>query len=346
MSRPRALIIGAGALGLGFLAERLAPDYDLCLADVPDKAEFLRLIEAHQGFALNVCRLDGMSVQPVRGAFQIVLSRSGVDCAALTEALQEADLVLTAVGNSALDRLMASIARPMNVRLWRGWLLFCENGQHIAARYGPRFGPQTVVVDTVMSRMCRFGEPEEREYAPLWPGHDTALIVEDYGSLPLDAELCAGGPFSPAFSLVSHSEFACWEDVKLFLHNGMHAFVGYRTFLAGVRTFAETPAWIRLEARQVMLQEVVPAIGRTHPGANPGEIERYGLGLLDRFFNPFFKDSVERSIRGVEDKLVPGERLLGGCEYIRRGGIEPRGYAGTMEAARGILARQVGQRSA
>jgi len=33
--RPKvqAVIIGAGALGLGFLAERLAPDYDLCLAE-------------------------------------------------------------------------------------------------------------------------------------------------------------------------------------------------------------------------------------------------------------------------------------------------------------------------
>jgi hypothetical protein len=30
----KAVIVGAGALGLGFLAERLAHDYDLCLADV------------------------------------------------------------------------------------------------------------------------------------------------------------------------------------------------------------------------------------------------------------------------------------------------------------------------
>ncbi len=40
---PRAVIIGTGALGLGFVAERLAPDYDLCLADL--RAQEARLSE-------------------------------------------------------------------------------------------------------------------------------------------------------------------------------------------------------------------------------------------------------------------------------------------------------------
>jgi hypothetical protein len=42
----------------------------------------------------------------------------------------------------------------------------------------------------------------------------------------------------------------------------------------------------------------------------------------------------------VEEKLAPGERLEAGCAYIRRSGIEPRGYAGTLEAAREILSRR------
>lgn len=88
------------------------------------------------------------------------------------------------------------------------------------------------------------------------------------------------------------------------------------------------------------MDEVVPAIVRTHAVAKREEIERYGLRLLERFFNPHFNDSVERGVRGIEDKLAPGERLLGGCEFIRQAGIEPKGYATTIEAARGILLRR------
>jgi hypothetical protein len=42
----------------------------------------------------------------------------------------------------------------------------------------------------------------------------------------------------------------------------------------------------------------------------------------------------------VEEKLAPGERILGGCELIRRAGIEPRGYATLLEAAQRIRAHR------
>ena len=43
----KAVIIGAGALGLGFLAERMALDYDLCLADTSVKAQILSHLRRH-----------------------------------------------------------------------------------------------------------------------------------------------------------------------------------------------------------------------------------------------------------------------------------------------------------
>ena len=120
----------------------------------------------------------------------------------------------------------------------------------------------------------------------------------------------------------------------------MHAFVSYHAYLEGARLFAEVSERIRQEARQVVLQEVVPAIVRTHPTAKPEEVAAYGLGLLARFFSPFFNDLTERGVRGIEEKLAPDERLVGGCEFIRRAGIEPKGYASTIQAAQAILAKR------
>ncbi len=342
MTRPKAVIIGAGALGLGFLAERLASHYDLCLADLSPNEKLLRQIEGDQGFTVNLCSLEGVSPKRVVGHFQAVLSDTLEGRGKLDQALREADLVLTATGRQLLDKVVATIAPAMNERAKKGWLLFCENGRHIAASYAHSFGSQTVLVDTVMSRMCRFASPQERAYEPLRPGNDRALVVEEYSFLPLSADLCGSGPFGPMFSLVSHAEFLLWEDIKLYMHNGTHAFVSYHAFLEGAELLTDTPHRIRREARQVILEEIVPAIVRTHACAREEEIEGYGLGLLERFFNPNFGDTIERGVRGVADKLAPDERLVGGCQYIRRAGIEPRGYAKTIQAAKEILAKGKG----
>ena len=337
----RAVIVGTGALGLGFLAERLASDYDLCLADVQAKQHLLSRIQASQGFTLNLCGPNGVHPRRVTGTFTTIITDTREGPRELCHALNEADLVLTAVRRRALDKVVPVISPGLNARENPVWLLFCENGLHIAVAYASRFGPKVVPVDTVMSRMCRFSSSSEEHYEPMWPGCDDRLVVEEYGYLPLDEELCSRGPFSPIFSLVSHDQFLLWEDIKLFLHNGMHAFVAYRAHIEGIRSFPDTPSRIRSEAFQVMLEEVIPAIVRTHRTiADQEEIVAYGRKLLKRFFNPFFNDSIERGVRGVEDKLRPGERLLGGCEYISRAGIEPVGYSGTVEAGKEILARR------
>jgi mannitol-1-phosphate 5-dehydrogenase len=335
MKRGKAVIVGAGALGLGFLAERMAQGYDLCLADTRAKSAVLSRLKRDQCFAVNVCGRDGIAVRKVTGSFETAIVDTADGKGILARALLEADLILTATARKALRKVVDGIAPILNARPTKAWLLFCENGLDIARAYAPSFGPQTVLVDTVMSRMCRFARPDETSYEPMWPGGE-ALVAESYDYLPLDAGLCSLGPFSPVFSMVSHADFSCWEDIKLYLHNGVHAFISYHAFLEGVRFFQDTPVPIRERARQVVLQEVVPAIVQTHPAADGEKVRQYGLELLERFFNPYFNDSIERGIRGIEEKLAPDERLVGGCAYIKRAGIEPTLYATTIDAGRKI----------
>jgi mannitol-1-phosphate/altronate dehydrogenase len=339
---PRALIIGAGALGLGFLAERMAADYALCLADLESRAPLLRRIAAEEGFTANLCSTEGAEARRVKGAFSAasIDGAGGGPGGGLADALEAADLVLTAVGGRALPDVVAAIAPILNARRRRTWLLFCENGRDVASRHGKAFGPSVTCVDTVMSRMCRFAEPGESRYAPLWPGHDARLVAEAYAVIPLDRALCRDGPFTGVFDLVEKDEFVMWEDIKLFMHNGMHAFMSYHAFLEGTERFPGISAPIRAEALRVMREELVPAIVFHHPRARRGELMRYGLELLDRFASPHLNDSIERGVRGAAEKLAPGERLIAGRDYIIEAGIEPRGYATTIDAARRIAAIQ------
>jgi mannitol-1-phosphate/altronate dehydrogenase len=343
MGRPRAVIIGAGALGLGFLAERMAPDYELCLADLAGREPLLRRIQASRGYDVNICRPGGLEVRPVRGAFAAASIGSPSEPGALAAALRGADLVLTAAGVRALPGIVSVIAPILNGSERRVWLLFCENGMHVAARHGTAFAPHVTRVDTVMSRMCRFTDPEEAGYAPLWPGGGERLVAEAYAAIPLDRAICRGGPFSPAFTLVESGEFAMWEDIKLFMHNGVHAFLSYHAFLEGTKRFPGISASIRAEALRVMREELVPAILFHHPPARRETVEAYGMELLARFVDPRFNDSIERGVRGAEEKLAPGERLLAGRQYISEAGIQPRGYATTIDAAQRIVELQRGR---
>jgi len=340
LMRHKAVLIGTGALGLGFVVERMAADYDLCLTDVYAKKDLLRQIQVEQGYILNVCDAVGVQSRRVCGAFQVAFVDDPDGPAALDRALLEADLVLTATDRRILDRVVGRIAPALKARTRTSWLLFCENGLGIAADCARAFGPQVVCVDTVMSRMCRFSEPGETGYESFCSGAGTSLIVEEYTYWPLDAERCQAGPFTPVFSLLPPAEFRLWEDVKLYLHNGMHAFVSYHAYLEGATRCPQASARIRREAQRVMLEEVIPAICRTHRVARREWLEEYALALLDRFFNPYFNDTVERGIRRIADKLAPGERLLGGCEYIRRAGLDPVGYASSITAAQQILRRR------
>ena len=181
---------------------------------------------------------------------------------------------------------------------------------------------------------------EEPAFVPMWPNHDVALVVESYDYIPLDSSRCASAHFPSVFSLVSAPEFHCWEHVKLYLFNGVHAFLSYHGFLRAVEFFPDLPNDLLTRAHELICDEVVPAIVKTHPCARPDELERFGNELLTRFTNPYFNDRIERGIRGVAEKLSPNERLVGGCNFIRDAGLTPTEYASTIDAGREILAKQ------
>ena len=45
----QVLVFGAGALGLGFLAQELAGEYDILFVDIPEKGRLLRALECPDG---------------------------------------------------------------------------------------------------------------------------------------------------------------------------------------------------------------------------------------------------------------------------------------------------------
>ena len=345
MSAPRVLIVGAGALGLGFLLERLAGTCEAVLADRNEQRELLERIERERGYTVSICGPDRATIRRVEGHFRAVFTDDPGGAAAFEEAVARSPIILTATGRSVLPQLVPMLGSALRATGGRHAVLFCENGVHLAAEHGPALGPSARAVDTVMSRMCRFADPDEDHYEPLWPGSPYRLVAEEYTLMPVADSPAwrtqasgAGISLPDALTAMDAGRFRYWEDVKVYMHNAMHAFVAYHDALEGVRSFPGTPQHIRDAAHSVMMEEVVPSVVRHHPRVSSRETREYAGALLERFYNPCFAESVERGIRGTAEKLVPGGRLRGGVDYIREAGIEPVGFEAVVKAAEQMLA--------
>jgi len=327
----KAVIIGAGALSLGFLGERLASDYEIVFADKAIKTSILNALQNEKQYCLNICHLDGIETVTVKGQFSAYNIDNCKEKNTFNQVLQEADLIFTAVGNHNLPRVISQIAPIINGKSKKCFILLCENGRNLAKIYQKNID-ESIVVDMVMSRMCRFAEPTENSFLPLWERQQDKLVVESYKFIPLNMEICSSNQFSNAFTLVQPAIFYAWEDIKFYAHNGTHAFVAYHAYLDGIRYFPDINTKLRDKTREILFQEICPALQRAHPNFQNKDLQEYAENLFKRILNPFFNDSVERGIRGILEKLKPNERLVSGLRFIYNQGIIPTHYASTIRA--------------
>lgn len=336
--RKKAVIIGTGALSLGFLGERLTPDYEITFVDKGFKALLLKELQGQQQYILNICHFDGIELFTVQGQFNTFNLDQDNEKNDFYEALTEADLIFTAVGNQNLPGIISEIASILNSQLRENYILICENGRNLAQTYQKYF-KKSKVFDTVMSRMCRFAALEEKNYISLLKSLPDKLVVESYDYLPLNHGACSPERFSPVFTLIEPEIFATWEDIKFFAHNGIHAFIAYHAFLKGYKYFSDVDQKLKEKAEKTMFNEIIPALHRAHPHFPFRELNEYGENLLERIYNPFFHDSIERGIRGILEKLKPNERLVSGLRFIYHQGIKPVHFASAILAGYKIASK-------
>jgi mannitol-1-phosphate/altronate dehydrogenase len=336
----KAVIIGTGALALGFLGERLALDYEITFADKNIKTPLLKELQNQQQYILNICHLDGIESVSIQGRFNVFNLDQEKEKNDFYKVITEADIIFTTVGNQNLPIVISQIAPILNEQMRGNCILLCENGRNLAQTY-QKFFKASKVVDTVMSRMCRFTTQEESGYGykPLWKNLPDRLVVEAYDYLPLNFAACSSEQFSPVFTLIEPDIFSTWEDIKFFAHNGTHAFIAYHAFLDGIKYFSDVDHKLKEKAEKMLFNEIIPALHRAHPDFPLRDLKDYGENLLERIYNPFFHDSIDRGIRGILEKLKPSERLVNGLRFIHHQGIKPVHFASAILAGYKIISK-------
>ncbi len=347
----RCTVIGAGALGLGFLGPELAGECRLTYLDIPAKKSFLDRLSEEGHYVLNQTGLSvrAVSVGPARG-----LPFQEEPSSAVREALDGAELVFTAVGAANLPRLAPllaaaaarrSAARPLRV-------LCGENGVDIAlnlrravcrqARADP--GEALLVGDTVMGRMCKTVQAPEAPLRPVAPGLDWAVVSEAYFGIPVTEQTLVGLAGIPSALLPQgEAEFRASEDTKMLAHNGLHALLACLGRLRRAKRFCDLreEAELMETARALLFEEAAPALLRRHAGVlDRNEVLNYCDWILRRTTCPVFRDVIARGVRGIVRKLQPWERLIYSLRTVAGQGIEPRAYATGVAAAVMIARRE------
>jgi len=338
-------------LGLGFLGPELSADYEMVYVDIPEKADFLSHLTRCGEYTYNETGPSSraVTVHGVRGM-------SSADAAAVQRALDEADVVFTAVGEKNLPKLASTFAqaaerrrsgRPLRI-------LCCENGLEIAKRFRERIesvlsggaGGRLLVGDTVMGRMCRIAKPREEGLEPIAPGFDWGVAAEPFFGIPVPRRAMEGleAP-GAAFQVMSDAEFATQEDVKMCAHNGLHAFLAFLGHLKGKSFFCEltTDKQLMRMAYSMLLDEVGVALMRKHGRAlDRNFYYNYAPTILRRITCPGLRDVIARGTRAAMRKLEPWERFVGGARTIASQNISPQLYITGLVAAI-VVAHQTGE---
>lgn len=347
------VVLGAGALGLGFLGPELSPDCRITYLDIPAKAALLDQLKRSGSYVFNE---TGLSMRPVTvaGVDGLCLAR-GEGAGQVQEALDAADLVFTAVGERNLSKvapLLASAAqrrpagRPLRI-------LCAENGVEIALNLrkaiekeaGRELGDLLLVGDTVMGRMCKIVQELAPPVEPPEPGLAWAVVAEPFFGIPVEEHAVAGLPDLPAaFDPQPPERFHASEDVKMLAHNGLHAMLACIGYLKGVEHFDELRDDAEaMELARLLADEAGTALSGKHGAALPRSgYLNYCDSILRRVTCPVFHDTVARGVRGIMRKLQPGERLVYSVRTVREQGIEPVAFAAGLAAAV-LVARRSGE---
>ncbi|MDE2126686.1 MAG: hypothetical protein KGJ62_08855 [Armatimonadetes bacterium] len=326
----RALVIGAGSIGRGFLAQLFyEAGYALTFVDAD-----AHLVDALNRAGRYCLRLVGDSEQSLEiGGFRALQIGRAEE---VSRAAAEAEVVCTAAGASALPSVARMLAAGIAARSEPLNVILCENLPDANRAFltaltlelertgSADAAPEVGGVRAVVSRMT--------PVAPFAVTGSLDLKAEPYRLLPLDASAMVTR-LGLVDGMLPVASFEAWMARKLYTHNASHAALGYAGAAHGCRFAADALALPPVKALvEGVMSETGPALCRLM-GFEPAEQREYEQQLQHRFSNRSLGDTCERLARDPIRKLGHADRLAGAALLCRSAGIEVRWLPRVMALA-------------
>jgi mannitol-1-phosphate 5-dehydrogenase len=320
----RAVVIGAGNIGRGFLGHLLSKSNSTTT-----------FIDVDQGVVEALNRLGRYPIHlidgPTRTDWVENISATTPNTPQAIECLCQAEFLAISVGAKFLPSTAPWLAKAIDLRLNHGKstdILLCENLANAAAHYRKALSQHTKnaakigLVETSIGRMVPIQERNQ----------DLGIRVEAYAELPVNQSAFTG-PIPHVFGLRPVNPFLPFIHRKLFIHNAGHAiaaYLGHQQSLTYIWECIENPEILTI-TRSAM-QESAKALHREH-ALDPIELNEHIEDLLKRFANRALADQVSRVASDPVRKLHPQDRLLGAIRLCLNTKTQPEALGvGTIAA--------------
>ena len=313
MTGRRVTVFGAGNIGRGLIGWLFGrAGWEVVFVDI--SAELVDLLNAEGSYRVVEVGQGGRSTETIGRVSAVI----GTDTDRAVRATASADVVCTAVGAGALDKVAPVIATALQQDGSKvGNVLACENAD-----------PNTALLRSHMSGISSaiptgVGFPETM-VDRLVPGSTCgglAVEVESLFDFKVAAEAWAGEPPGvEGFELVS--DLLLHRKKKLWLVNGLHAAAAFLGLAAGHDSIAEavTDPTIRTRLEE-MVQTMAGVLAADFGPSSGATLAGYGRSNLDRFAGGALTDPVRRVARHPLRKLGPDERLVGPAREAARMGL-------------------------
>lgn len=330
----KAVHFGAGNIGRGFIGLLLfRAGYEISFVDiVPEIIDAINRYEEYRVKTLGE-KEEEYKVTGIKG---ISLSEEQK----VAEAIAQADIITTAVGPKALEKLAPVMAKGLKIRLANNPgrsvnIIACENmlgaseflKEKVFRQLEPReLSKLETIVGFPNAAVDRIVPPQEETEDIL------SVSVEPYFEWVTDKKAFAPPiPSIPGMQAVDNLQ--AYVERKIFTLNTGHAIAAYLGYRKGHSTIREA---LQDESICAVVKGAMEEAGKylLHQfDFSPEEHEEYIEKTLQRFQNPYLKDEVVRVARQPIRKLGPKDRLVFPASKVLELGIEPKNLARGIAAA-------------
>lgn len=336
----KALVVGAGNIGMGFLGYELRrADWEVVFIET--NKEKVKLINDHRRYPVYVVSLSGIKMNEVKGVSAVWLH----DFKEVISEIVSSDLILTAIGKDALFVFAPYLAQGLMERLklrpqdqMHLAVVACENAKDNTKILKTATLNQTpenerVKISDIFSfpkclvdRIVPNAQPEFKKDSPL------GVAVEDYFQFVIDHYgLKEKFPAIPGVIISKNLDAELMR--KLLTVNYLHAFISYAGWLVKLRFVHEAFQHKKIiSLLKGAISEINAAIPLELPTITLNNQIEFSNKTIRRFQNPWLKDEVTRVGRQPIRKLGSDDRFISVANAIKRHGAIPA-FAATGIAA-------------
>lgn len=319
-----------------------------CIAET--NAELVHLIRAYDcRVTVNIAGKRGIRKRAIEG-FTVENPLVQEDRCRLGRAIAEADELATAIpgvnfyssgGSASVAALIGEFAcknEPQKPQI----VYACENHNYAAQllkeeiyKKAPGHILESIyILNTVIGKMSgTINTREEMEklgLAPLVPGADRAILVEEFNKI-LVSRLHLPGYKRGIDIFAEKDDLLPFEEAKLYGHNAIHSLLGYLAYLRGYDTMSDIrndSELLELGRSAFFEESGRPLIKKYGSMGDPlfteSGYQKYAEDLIERMTNPYLHDKIERVCRDPARKLGYDDRIFGTMRNALSAGVIPR----------------------